>query len=201
MHVCDFTSGFFNKLSFIRLLDWRCFVYDLLSFEVNLYSCQMWKVHSACIRRDWITSEDRLTKSKTASCFCVYIFVGSFFLFPPPTSLSPSLSLHLSIVIISPFFSNWVRSNNAVYMVLVGFVYVCAIMYRYFCHCVLWETESNVFIIDSSSSRLTQWATDAKVAAATGCVLCECVCMWESEYIQYTEHVWNNKDCHMTLSI
>lgn len=37
---------------------------------------------------------------------------------------------------------------------------------RYFCQCVLRETESNVFIINSSSSRLAQWATDATVVAA-----------------------------------
>lgn len=51
-------------------------------------------------------------------------------------------------------------------------VWLCvwAITYRYFCHCVLWETKSNVFIIDSSSSRLAQWATDATAAAVTGCV-------------------------------
>ncbi len=57
-----------------------------------------------------------------------------------------------------------------------------------------------MFIIDSSSSRLAQWATDATVAAATGCVLCECVCvcvlLHENIYsICVREHVCVSDNC------
>lgn len=167
-----FTSGFFNKLSFIRRLVWRYFVYNFSQFRSQSLS---------------ITKVRATLHTHTHSApTCVLRETGSFL-----EISSPKTDTWLIFAQFSHFlFSSDVMMDRfhsfAAGVCISDFVLVWAITYRYFCHCVLWETEPNVFIIDSSSSRLALWATDATVAAAIGThthtKTSAAVCVWVRIY-------------------
>lgn len=120
-------------------------------------------------------------------CGCTSLIFISFF----PLAQLP-LSFPIVLLPSCHFSLNVVKNNNGYRVclqclwcaLLCAFVYMWVITYSYFCHFVSWDTESNVFIIDSGYNRLPQWVTDALDPAATSCVcmcMCVCICLCERE--------------------